>query len=457
MNKIGAIVLAAGKSTRLKSKLPKVLHPVCGRPLVYFPVKEICQIGAAPVTIVINEDFKNKFEEIFKDNKKVSFAIQKEQLGTGDAVKSAKDELLGKCEYTLIIPGDVPLVKSETLKELVNETISKEAICGLLTMEFKDPANYGRVVRNHGGLVVAIAEAKDASPTELLIKEINSSIYCVNTEWLFNTINEISPENKQKEYYLTDIVKIAVGQEKKIVAKRVSEPSELMGVNTRYELAEANRIMRHRVLEALMNNGAGIVDEFHTYIDDGVEIGIDTTIEPHVFIQGKTKIGNDCYIENGVVIRNSIIGDGVRIKAYSVIEESKIDNGAVIGPFARLRPGSTLEPDVKIGNFVEVKKSTFKKGSKANHLSYIGDATVGERTNVGCGTITCNYDGAAKHKTIIGSDCFIGSDVQFIAPVEIGNGSTIAAGSTITENVPENSLAIARGQQVIKHDWKKNT
>jgi bifunctional UDP-N-acetylglucosamine pyrophosphorylase/glucosamine-1-phosphate N-acetyltransferase len=457
MNKIGAIVLAAGKSTRLKSRLPKVLHPVCGRPLVYFPVKEICQIGAAPVAVVISEDFKGKFEEIFKDNKKVSFAIQKEILGTADAVKSARDELLGKCEYTLIVPGDVPLVKSETLKEFANETLSREATCGLLTMEFKDPANYGRIVRNHGGLVEAVVEAKDASPAELLIREINSGIYCIKTDWLFDTINKISPENKQKEYYLTDIIKIAVGQEKRIAAKCIRESSELMGVNTRYELAEAGRIMRHRVLEGLMNNGAGIVDEFHTYIDDGVEIGTDTIIEPHAFIEGKTRIGSDCYIENGVVIRNSVIADGVRIKAYSVIEESKIENGATIGPFARLRPGSTIESDVKIGNFVEVKKSLFKKGSKANHLSYIGDATVGERTNVGCGTITCNYDGAAKHKTTIGSDCFIGSDVQFVAPVEIGNGSTIAAGSTITENVPENSLAIAREHQVIKQNWKKNT
>ncbi|PIR16751.1 MAG: UDP-N-acetylglucosamine diphosphorylase/glucosamine-1-phosphate N-acetyltransferase [Deltaproteobacteria bacterium CG11_big_fil_rev_8_21_14_0_20_49_13] len=456
MQNTTAVVLAAGKSTRMKSTLPKVLHLVSGRPLVTYPVRSCLDAGAGQVIVVISEEQKGRFTELFGDQDNVSLTVQKEQLGTADAVRSAENPINKESEYIVIIPGDVPLIRPETLKKLITDTHAKEAICGLLTMDLKDPASYGRILRDNRGMVTGIKEAKDASPPELMVREVNSGIYYVKKDWLFESLKKISPKNAQKEFYLTDIIEIASKEGKRVSATCIKEHEEVLGVNTRIELAEVNRHMRYRILDKMMLAGVGIVDELHTYIDDGVEIGADTVIYPHAFISGKTKIGKGCRIENGAVIKNMKIGDNVKINAYSYIEEGEIKDNATIGPFARLRPGVLIENEAKVGNFVEIKKSTLKKGSKANHLSYIGDAVIGERTNVGCGMITCNYDGKEKHKTTIGNDVFIGSDVQLVAPVEIGNNSTIAAGSTITESVPENSLAIARSRQVIKGDWKSN-
>lgn len=454
MSNIQAIILAAGKSTRMKSATPKVLHPVCGRPLVCFPVEAAKKAGARHIITVISPDCKDRFQQLFE--KSVSLAVQLQQLGTGDAVMAAEKSADKNCEYTLIIPGDVPLIKAETLKKLIEGTSTAGAHCGILTMVLKDPSHYGRIVRNNNGNVNAIVESRDANTEQAKICEVNSSIYCVKTEWLFEALKKISPTNAQKEYYLTDIIKVASEEGLKVTAISTKDSHEPMGVNTRKELALANRLARYEMLDELMANGVGIQDELHTYIDYGVKIGADTVIEPHCFIKGTSQIGKNCKIENGVVIINSEIGDNVHIKPYSVIEESKIMDSAVVGPFARFRPGTVIESEARVGNFVEIKNAILKKGSKANHLSYIGDAVIGERTNVGCGTITCNYDGKDKHKTIIGEDVFIGSDVQFVAPVEIGNGATIGAGSTITEDVPKNSLAIARSRQVVKKNWKKS-
>lgn len=454
MQKINSIILAAGKSTRMKSATPKVLHPVCGKPLVYFPVHSSINAGADKVVLVIAKEFKEKFEPIFASNE-VSFAIQHDQKGTADAVRSAQNAVDKGREYTLIIPGDVPLIKSETLKKLIDDTISKKAVCGVLTMEMDDPASYGRVVRTNTGDVKAIVEKKDAGMDELLIREVNSGIYCAKTDWLFNVLSKITPQNAQKEYYLTDIVKFAAEEGKKVIAICVSDQNEPMGVNTRQELSLANRLMRGRILNTLMTNGVGIEDENNTYIDYGVEIGEDTTIGPNCHITGKTKIGKACKIETGCIIKDMVIADNVQLKPYSVIEESEVQKDAVVGPFSRLRPGAVIETKAKVGNFVEIKKATIRSGAKANHLTYIGDAIIGERTNIGCGMITCNYDGVKKHKTIIGNDVFVGSDVQFVAPVTVGDNVTIAAGSTITEDVPDNSLAIARSRQVVKENWKK--
>lgn len=455
MAKIGGIILAAGRSTRMKSATPKVLHRICGQPVVQFTISAALSSGANPVALVISPEFKKDFSELFGANKKIKLAFQKQQLGTADAAKAARTAVMNACEYSLIIPGDVPLIKPETLKNLINETIEKNAVCGLLTMEFDDPAHYGRVIRNRHGFVTAIVEARDATPEQLLINEVNSSIYCVRTDWLFKALQKISTNNTQKEFYLTDIVKIAASEGFNVIAKCLPESFELMGINTRQELALANRLLNQRILDDLMTNGVGIIDDKSTFIDFGVTIGADTLVMPNCSFQGATRIGAGCNIAQGVVIKNSFIGNGVKIKPYSVIEEAVIKDNAQIGPFARLRPGAEIEQEARIGNFVEVKKSIIKKGAKANHLSYIGDAVIGEGTNVGCGMITCNYDGKNKYKTVVGKNVFIGSDVQFVAPVKIGDGATIGAGSTITENVPANSLAIARGRQVVKKNWKK--
>ncbi len=457
MAKIGAIILAAGKSTRMKSATPKVLHNICGRPVVHFTVAAAMASGANPVALVISPDFKKNFTELFGNNNKIKLAFQKQQLGTADAVKAAKGSVLSTCEYSLIIPGDVPLIKPETLKNLINETIQRNAVCGLLTMEFDDPAHYGRVIRNRNGFVTAIVEAKDASAEQLLVGEVNSSIYCVKTDWLFRALQKISTDNAQKEFYLTDIIKIAASEGSMVIAKCLPESFELMGINTRQELGLAGRLMNQRVLDELMTAGVGIVDEKSTFIDMSVTVGPDTVVMPNCSFQGATKIGRNCRIEQGVIIKDSVIGDNVKIKPYSVIENAVIKDSAQVGPFARLRPGAQIEQEARIGNFVEVKKSVIKRGAKANHLSYIGDAVIGEGTNVGCGMITCNYDGKDKHKTVIGKGVFIGSDVQFVAPVKVGDGATIGAGSTITENVPANSLAIARGRQVVKKGWKHSS
>lgn len=453
--KIGAIILAAGKSTRMKSDTPKVMHLLCGLPVVTFPVEAAIKSGAGHTALVISSECRKGFAGLFGGKKSVELAIQREQKGTGDAVKAARAAIGGSCEHVFIIPGDVPLIRPETLKQLYLATTSKNAVCGVLTMEPSDPASYGRIVRDNTGFVKAIVEARDANTSELMIREVNSSIYCVKTEWLFEAIKKITPQNSKREYYLTDIIKIAVAEGHAVVAQCITDANEAMGINTRRELTQANRLMRLRILSSLMEEGVGIINEDCTYIDCGVKIGPDTTIFPNTFISGKTVIGHHCRIETGAVIKDSVIGNGVHIKPYSAIEDSIIKDNSQIGPFARLRPGTIVEDGARIGNFVEVKKSTIRRGAKANHLSYIGDAVVGERTNVGCGTITCNYDGRDKHKTIIGNDVFIGSDVQFVAPVKIGNNALIGAGSTITADVPANALAIARGNQIIKKNWAK--
>ena len=422
--------------------------------MIFFPVEAIKKSGIKKIAIVTNKDFDKEVRQTFAGDKNISFAIQKMQLGTADAVKAARTAVDKSCEYIFIMPGDVPLAKPDTIKNFVSKAIAEGVVCSLLTMKPCDPANYGRIVRDSCDNVKSIVEAKDATEEELSIDEVNSGVYLVKKDWLFGAMKKIISTNAQKEFYLTDIVKIAVDAGEKVTASCVDDEDELMGINTRMELSEAAMIMRFQILEALMLTGVGIQDPLHTYIDCGTKIGRDTTIAPHCFISGKTSIGQGCVIDNGVVIVDSNIGDNVHIKPYSVLESSVVKNSSVVGPFARLRPGAVLDSNVKVGNFVEIKKSRLKKGSKANHLSYIGDATVGSGTNVGCGTITCNYDGKKKHKTIIGDNVFVGSDVQFVAPVKVGSGSTIGAGSTITGNVPTNSLAIARGHQVVKKNWK---
>lgn len=474
MLKVTGLVLAAGKSIRMRSAVPKVLHEIAGRPLVSYPIEAARKAGANSIYVVVNKYNLEDFKEIpplckgrpggvekstsptpSLQRRGITFVTQKEARGTADAVMSARPALKNFDGYILIIPGDVPLITPDALKEFIKYVTGNGAACGVLTMELKDPSHYGRIIRDGSGRIKAIVEACDAAEEQLKITEVNSGIYCLRSPWVFEALSRVRAQNAKGEYYLTDLVGIAVGEDKPVVGLPASNPAECLGINTRQELAEAGRQMRVRILDRLMSDGVGILDPLHTYIDCDVVIESDTTIAPHTFIKGKTRIGKGSIIENGAVISDSVVGDGVTIKPYSVIDQSVIKDEAQVGPFARLRPGTVIERGARVGNFVEIKKSRLKAGAKANHLTYIGDALIGARVNVGCGTITCNYDGKNKHKTVIGDDVFVGSDVQFIAPVKIGKGAVIGAGSVITDDVPPGALAVARGKQVIKKNWRK--
>ncbi len=453
MGKLAVVILAAGKSTRMKSKTSKVMHLLAGRPLITYSIEAAAAVNVRPLVVVAGPDQRDVMAEVKSRGGIV--AIQREALGTGHAVLQARPALSGFKGRVLILCGDAPLVREETLKKFVSEVEEQNAVCGVLTMEMKDPGSYGRIIRDLDGQPVRIVEARDAHKDDLAVKEVNSGIFCVEKKWLFDTLTKIEPKNHQKEYYLTDIAHRAISEGKKMVAfPGGGDPREFLGVNTRVDLAEATACMRERINRRHMLAGVSIVDPERTYIDADVRIGNDTTIWPGAMLLGKSRIGSACTIENGVVLKNSTVDDSVHIRSYSVIEDSSIARAAVVGPFSRLRPASVIGKNVRIGNFVEIKKSEIKEGAKANHLTYLGDATIGPRVNVGCGTITCNYDGRAKYRTFVGEGAFIGSDTQFVAPVRIGRGATIGAGSTITKDVPPKALALTRSPQVIVKNWK---
>ncbi len=451
MANLAAVILAAGKSTRMKSKTPKVMHLLAGKPLITYPIEAARALKASPLLVVSGPGQDDVAREVSAVGARL--VIQKEALGTGHAVLQAERGLTRFDGYVLILCGDVPLIKKETLALFVGEVKKAQAVCGVLTMELKNPGSYGRIIRDLDGQLVRIVEAKDAAREHLSVREVNSGIFCVKRKWLFATLHKIEPSNRQKEYYLTDIAHHAISEGEKIIAVKGDDPKEFLGVNTRVDLADAIAVMQHRINKRHMLAGVSILNPAQTYIDAGVKIGDDTTIWPGTFIMGKTVIGPGCTIENGVVLKNAKVDGGVHIKSYSVIDDSQIAHAAIVGPFSRIRPQSKIGRNVRIGNFVEVKKSQIKDGAKANHLTYLGDAYIGPKVNVGCGTITCNYDGRAKYRTIVGEGAFIGSDVQFVAPVTIGKGATIGAGSTITKNVPAKALALTRAPQVIVRNW----
>ena len=453
MSNLAAIVLAAGKGTRMKSDTVKVMHPLGGRPLVFWPVKIAREAGASNIVIVVGHQ-SEKVRDFFSGHKDIRFATQEEQLGTGHAVACARGPLTGFNGKVLILCGDVPLIRAETIKAMLQHHEKHSATVSVLTARMPNPFGYGRIVKDQAGFVQQIIEEKDASASERLITEVNSGIYCVNADFLNNAVASLNNDNAQGEYYLTDIIKNAVDCGLACISFPVGDAIEVMGVNDRVQLAEAGRVIRQRINEALMLDGTTIIDPLTTYIDEGVRIGRDSTVHPNVHISGSTEIGSNCLVEPSAVIRSSRIGSGVTIKAGSVITDALIGDEVAIGPMAHLRPGTELQGHVKIGNFVETKKILMGEGSKASHLTYLGDATIGANVNIGCGTITCNYDGVKKHRTVIEDDVFVGSDVQLVAPVVIGRNSLIAAGATITKDVPPDSLAIARTPQVNKEGWK---
>lgn len=451
--KTAVIILAAGKGTRMKSEKAKVLHEIGGNSLLSYVLKASRELEADKTIVVVGHQ-SHTVKEAFP-GKDVVFVEQKEQLGTGHAVMQAEKALKGFKGNILILSGDVPLITLETLKGLMDVHSKSRATLTVLTSEPENPSGYGRIVKDSKGNIKKIVEEKDASAVEKKIREINTGIYSVASEFLFNALKEIKPKNVQKEYYLTDIVGIAVKDKKTAATHKTADFKEVMGINSRSELAEAERILRAKTLEDLMKNGVTVIDPACTYISSSVKISPDTVIFPGSMISGETAIGKGTLIGPGCIISDAKIGDGVNIKAYSVIDKSEIRDGAFIGPMAHIRPGSVIGNNAHIGNFVEVKKSTIGEGSKANHLTYIGDATIGKGVNIGAGTITCNYDGVNKHQTVIEDNVFVGSDTQLVAPVSIGKGSLIGAGTTVTEDVPEGSLVLSRVRQLTKEGLAK--
>jgi bifunctional UDP-N-acetylglucosamine pyrophosphorylase/glucosamine-1-phosphate N-acetyltransferase len=453
MDTVAAIVLAAGKGTRMKSGLVKILHPVAGRPMIDWPLDAARGAGASPVALVVGHQAE-AVRERFQGAPDIRCALQAEQLGTGHAVSCALPALTGFSGTVLILCGDTPLLRSATLDALVAFHRAGEATVTVLTARMDNPHGYGRVLRDGGGRVLRIVEQKDATADECAIREINSGIYCMEAGFLLDNIGALGNNNAQKEFYLTDLVAMAAGQGAPCLAMEIDDADEIMGVNDRAQLAQAGRILRRRINRDLMLSGVTLVDPEQTYIDQGVIVGPDTVIHPNCSISGATVIGSGCLVEGGVSISSCRIGDGCRIKAGSVLEDSELCNDVAVGPMAHLRPGTLLNDHVKVGNFVETKKTVMGEGSKASHLTYLGDARIGRDVNIGCGTITCNYDGVNKHRTVIDDNVFVGSDVQLVAPVRVGANSLIAAGTTVTRDVPVGSLAISRTPQVNREGWR---
>lgn len=451
MSECNVVILAAGKGTRMKSRLPKVLHEASGLPLLDHVLRTAATLNPVSTVVVIGHG-SELVEQRLGKRPGLRFAVQVPQLGTGHALLQAEPALRGRAGTLVLLSGDVPLLRPDTLRGLVDRHEAQRAAATVLTAVVGDAAGYGRIVRQ-GGRIAAIVEHRDASPAEKEIREINTGIYAFDLQPLFDSLRQIGTENAQGEYYLPDLVKIYLARGLVVDTHVVDDVREVTGVNSRKELAEVAAILRSGRNEALMDAGVTIVDPATTWIGVDVTIGPDTIVHPGVHLEGRTSIGERCVIHSGVRIVDSEVGTGVVINNFCVIIESRIRDGAKVGPFAHLRPQSDVGPDAHIGNFVELKKTVVGAGSKANHLAYLGDATIGEKVNVGAGTITCNYDGVSKHPTVIEDGVFIGSDSQLIAPVRIGRGAYVAAGSSITEDVPADALAIGRGRQINKEGW----
>jgi bifunctional UDP-N-acetylglucosamine pyrophosphorylase/glucosamine-1-phosphate N-acetyltransferase len=451
--RIAAIVLAAGKGTRMKSRRPKVLHQVCGRPLAYYPVKRALEMGADPVVVVVGHQAEAVEAALAEclPGAPLRFAAQEQQLGTAHAVMAARKALKGFEGSVLILSGDTPLLTGETLRLVVEAKAKAGAGLSFATMHLDNPEGYGRLVRAPHGGPALIVEEKDATPEEKRIQEVNAGLYCADAAFLWKTLARVDSKNAQREFYLTDIVAIAADGPGAVSA-HVSAV-EAAGVNDQEELSLAARALTRRIAESLMESGVTIEDPERFDCDEGVEVGPDTVLEPSVRLRGRTRVGSGCRIGQGSILGDTTVADGAVVNPYTVADHAVIGAGAIVGPFSRLRPGAELEDGVHVGNFVELKKTRMGRGAKANHLTYLGDATVGAGTNVGCGTITCNYDGEKKHPTTIGERAFIGSDTILVAPITVGDEAYTAAGSTLTKDVPAGALAFGRASQVNKEGW----
>ncbi|MBC2262004.1 bifunctional UDP-N-acetylglucosamine diphosphorylase/glucosamine-1-phosphate N-acetyltransferase GlmU [Listeria sp. FSL L7-0091] len=452
MSKRYAVVLAAGQGTRMKSKLYKVLHPVCGKPMVEHVVDQISTLDVDKVVTIVGHGAEKVQEHLAG---KSEFVKQDEQLGTAHAVLQAKSELAGKEGVTLVVCGDTPLIEASTMEALLKYHHEKRAKATILTTVIEDPTGYGRIIRDDLGIVEKIVEHKDATEKEQRISEINTGTYCFDNKALFEALENVSNDNVQGEYYLPDVIKILKDADEVVAAYKMESFEESLGVNDRIALAEASKLMQRRINENHMRNGVTLVNPESTYIDIDVKIGQDTVIEPGVMLRGNTVIGDDCVVTSGSEIVSSVIGERVHVRNSSIFE-SKVGDDVQIGPYAHLRPESDIHNQVKIGNYVETKKAVVGEGTKLPHFIYMGDAEIGKNVNVGCGSIAVNYDGKNKAKTIIGDNVFVGCNSNLIAPVKVGDRAFIAAGSTITKDVPEDALGIARAKQDNKLGYAKH-
>lgn len=443
-----AIILAAGKGTRMKSKYPKVVHKVCGKEMVNHVIDISKKAGVGEVVVILGHE-SDVVEKVLPDNTKI--AMQTEQLGTGHAVMMAKDNIEDE-DTIVVLCGDTPLIQEDTLKRLFDYHKENNYFATVLTTELDNPTGYGRIIRDESGDLLKIVEQKDATEEEKSTKEINSGIYCFNGKELRESLGNLSNNNAQGEYYLTDVMEILRKQGLKVGAYKGSTIEELMGVNSRIELSQAEKIMRRRINHNHMVNGVTIIDVDNTYIESDVVIGNDTVIYPGTILQGKTIIGTNCVIGMNCRITNSTIGDDTEVES-SVIVDSNVGCSTTVGPYAYLRPNSNIGNHVKVGDFVEVKNATIEDNSKASHLAYIGDAHIGKNVNIGCGVVFVNYDGKNKHKSIVKDNAFVGSNSNLVAPVVIEEKGYVATGSTITNDVPKGALAIAREKQVNKEGW----
>jgi bifunctional UDP-N-acetylglucosamine pyrophosphorylase / glucosamine-1-phosphate N-acetyltransferase len=449
---IHVVVLAAGKGTRMKSQLPKVLHRISGLTIIERVLRTAAALQPASITMVVGHGADDVRQSLAK-RRLLQFVTQEQQLGTGHALLQARAHLEGKTGTVILLSGDAPLLTVDSLQSLLAAHAEAEAAATVITANFARPFGYGRIVRTPTGKISKIVEERDTTSAQKAINEINSGIYAFDLAPLFAALDTIGTANKQGEYYLPDLVAIYRKQKRAVATWTVQNGDEIRGINSRTELAEVSTMVRQQKNEELMAAGVTLIDPATTYIDADVVVGPDTVIYPCVFLEGSTKIGSACEIHSGTRIVNSTIGDRVCVRNHTVVADSTVEAGAFLGPFAHIRPGSTVGEDVHIGNFVELKKTEMGKGAKANHLAYLGDSKIGEKTNVGAGTITCNYDGEKKHQTIIGAGVFVGSNSTLVAPVTLADGSYIAAGSAITTDVPAGALAIGRSRQENKDGW----
>jgi bifunctional UDP-N-acetylglucosamine pyrophosphorylase/glucosamine-1-phosphate N-acetyltransferase len=457
---LAVVVLAAGRGTRMRSERAKVLHTIAGKPLVLWVLDAALALGPGRVAVVVGHE-ADEVRRVCERHltardtggARLAYPLQTEQRGTGDAVRVALPALADVSGDVVILYGDTPALTSETIARLVARHRETGALLSLLTTTVDEPTGYGRIRRNAGGDVVAIVEERDLAPAERAIREINPGIYCTSAAFLAKALARLSNDNAQREYYLTDIVATAVAEGGTVTSVAVEDPDEVAGINSRAELAALEAGVRRALVEDWMRAGVTFRDPASAYLEESVTIGPDTEIGPNVQLLGATRIGRGCRIDGMALLRDVEVGDGVLLRLGTVATECRIGDGSTVGPFAHLRPGSELGPSVHIGNFVETKKARLGKGTKANHLTYLGDVEIGEDTNVGAGTITCNYDGFAKHRTVIGSRVQIGSDTQLVAPVTIADDVYIGAGTTVTHDVPEGHLVVSRVPQRQVAGW----
>jgi bifunctional UDP-N-acetylglucosamine pyrophosphorylase / glucosamine-1-phosphate N-acetyltransferase len=444
--------MAAGLGTRMKSNRAKVLHELGGAPLIAYVVRAAQALEPRSIITIVGHQAEEVQRAVVAEvGELASFVVQEKQRGTGDAVESARSVLANSDSLVLVLSGDVPMIRVETLRKLIDQHNGAGAACTILSVRLENPTGYGRIVRDESGAFRKIVEQRDATEEERQVREINSGVYCFEAKALFDALRKIEPKNDQGEYYLTDVAEIILASGGTVSVYVINDPREVSGINTRAELAEFENLIRRSAIRRLMiESGVTFIDPSHAYVSAEAQIGRDTVIHPNVTIEGKTVIGEGCLIRSGARITNSRLGDNVTVKDHSVIVDSQIESNCSVGPFAHLRMNALLEEKATVGNFVEVKKSRLKRGAKAMHLTYLGDATIGERTNIGAGTVTCNYDGVNKHQTIIEDDVKIGSDTMLVAPVRVGARSKTGAGSVITRDVPPDSLVAGVPAEVKK-------